>query len=170
MASWRNSQRSACEVSVDARREARAIQASSHGPPAATWRRWSTPRSQEALVIAHIVFFQPKPTVSENDRVAFARQFERVCREIPTVRRAAVGKRTEIDPGYPRSFGDGNYSFAAVLEFDDRDGLIAYLQHPMHKELGRLFWLVCERTSIIEVSLADAKTSDLAEIIGSLGH
>jgi len=113
-------------------------------------------------VIAHIVLFQPKATATDTDRVAFARHFERACREIPSVRRAAVGKRTEIDPGYPRSFGDGNYAFAAVLEFDDRDGLIAYLQHPLHKELGRLFWLVCERTAIVEVDLADATAADLA--------
>jgi hypothetical protein len=116
-------------------------------------------------VIAHIVLFQPKPAVTDTDRVAFARQFERVCREIPTVRRAVVGKRTEIDPGYPRSFGEGNYTFAAMLEFDTRDGLIAYLQHPLHRELGRLFWLVCERTAIVEVEIADTRTTDLASFM-----
>jgi hypothetical protein len=118
-------------------------------------------------VTAHIVLFQPKATTSAGDRAAFARQFERACREIPNVRRAIVGKAASVDAGYARSFGDGQFDFAAVLEFDDRDGLVAYLTHPLHKELGRLFWVVCERTAIVEVDLVDAKTADLAELLSS---
>ena len=115
---------------------------------------------------AHIVLFQPKATTSEDDRTAFARQFERACREIPSVRRAVVGKAAAIDAGYTRSFGEGQYEFAAVLEFDDRDGLIAYLTHPLHRELGRLFWVVCERTAIVEVDLVDATSANLAGLLG----
>lgn len=114
---------------------------------------------------AHIVLFQPKREVPDADRLAFARQLELACREIPSVRRAIVGKAADIDAGYARSLGDGNYTFAAILEFDDRDGLVAYLQHPLHKELGRLFWRVCERTAIVEMNLTDAKTADLAAVI-----
>ena len=116
---------------------------------------------------AHIVLFQPKASASDADRTAFSRQFERACREIPSVRRAIVGRAASIDAGYTRSFGDGQYEFAAVLEFDDRNGLIEYLQHPLHKELGKLFWLVCERTAIVEVDLWDAKSADLAGVLAA---
>jgi hypothetical protein len=116
-------------------------------------------------VTAHIVLFQPKADVPAADRAGFAASLERACREIPTVRRAVVGKAAEIDAGYTRSFGDNTYEFAAVFEFDDRDGLRQYLQHPLHQELGRLFWLVCERTAIVEVDLADAKTADLGMLL-----
>ena len=114
---------------------------------------------------AHIVLFQPKPAATDADRAAFSSQFSRACREIPSVRRAIVGRAASIDAGYTRSFGDGQYEFAAILEFDDRDGLIEYLQHPLHKELGRLFWLVCERTAIVEVDLWDAKNVNLADVL-----
>jgi len=116
-------------------------------------------------VTAHIVLFQPKAHVPAADRAAFAASLARACREIPTVRRAIVGKAAAIDAGYPRSFGNDTYDYAAVLEFDDRDGLVGYLQHPLHQELGRLFWLVCERTAIVEVDLTDAKSGDLRGVL-----
>jgi hypothetical protein len=116
-------------------------------------------------VTAHIVLFQPKANATDADRAAFSTMFSRACREISSVRRAIVGKAASIDAGYSRSFGDGQYEFAAVLEFEDRDGLVAYLQHPMHRELGRLFWAVCERTAIVEVDLWDARTADLTDVL-----
>jgi hypothetical protein len=118
-------------------------------------------------VTAHIVLFQPKAGVNETDRARFAGSLQRACREIKSVRRAVVGRAAEIDAGYVRSFGDGGFEFAAVFEFDDRGGLVEYLQHPIHKELGGLFWLVCERTAIVEVELADAKTTDLGKLLGT---
>jgi hypothetical protein len=118
-------------------------------------------------VTAHIVLFQPKATVNEADRASFAGSLQRACREISSVRRAVVGRAADVDAGYARSFGDGGFEFAAVFEFDDRDGLVEYLQHPIHKELGRLFWLVCERTAIVEVDLTDAKTGDLGKLLST---
>jgi hypothetical protein len=117
-------------------------------------------------VTAHIVLFQPKASVPSADLAGFAASLERACREIPSVRRASVGKAAAIDAGYSRSFGD-SYAYAAVFEFDDRDGLLQYLTHPIHQELGRLFWLVCERTAIVEVDLVDAKNGDVAGLLGS---
>jgi hypothetical protein len=115
-------------------------------------------------VTAHIVLFQPKASVAAADRAGFATSLERACREIPSVRRASVGKAAAIDAGYSRSFGD-SYEYAAVFEFDDRDGLLQYLTHPTHQELGRLFWLVCDRTAIVEVDLVDAKSVSLGKLL-----
>jgi hypothetical protein len=33
-----------------------------------------------------------------------------------------------------------SYPFAAVIEFDDLDGLQAYLNHAQHEKLGALFY------------------------------
>ena len=33
-----------------------------------------------------------------------------------------------------------NYEYAAVLEFDDVEGLKAYLNHPAHEALGTMFF------------------------------
>ena len=68
-----------------------------------------------------------------------------------------MGRRIEIDPGYSRSLGDKTYAFAAILEFRDRKGLLEYLRHPMHHELGRLFWETCEDTVICEVESVDGR-------------
>jgi Stress responsive A/B Barrel Domain len=114
---------------------------------------------------AHVVLFQPKPGIDPTDRAAFAVALSRACREIPSVRRAVVGKSSEFDAGYARSFGESAYAFAAVFEFDDHHGLVEYLTHPYHRELGRLFWRLCERTAIVEVELEDAKTADLEALL-----
>ena len=47
--------------------------------------------------------------------------------------------------------GDTTYEFAAILEFDDQAGLVAYLNHPSHEALGRAFWEVCRSTVVVEV-------------------
>ena len=83
----------------------------------------------------------------------------------PSVRRASVGRRVEIDSGSARDFGDSTYSFSAVVEFADSKGLIEYLQHPDHMELGRLFWRFCERTVVLEVESVDATTNEVVELL-----
>ena len=37
-----------------------------------------------------------------------------------------------------------SYPYAAVIEFDDLDGLQAYLNHPQHENLGALFYELLE--------------------------
>lgn len=109
-------------------------------------------------MIAHIVLFQSKQDLSSADRRAFAQSFQAACRQIGSVRRAVLGKSLSIDAGYERIFGDKTYEYAAIMEFDDRHGLIEYLKHPLHDDLGRMFWLACESTVITEVELVDAKS------------
>lgn len=46
--------------------------------------------------------------------------------------------------------GDSTYNFMAMLEFDDVRGLQTYLAHPLHAEVGRMFWEICESTVIFE--------------------
>jgi hypothetical protein len=76
-----------------------------------------------------------------------------------------IGRRTNVDAGYQREFGDQTYEFAAVLEFKDRAGLIDYLRHPLHHELGRMFWETCQRTVISEVELHDGRDPAIAELL-----
>lgn len=83
----------------------------------------------------------------------------------PSVRRAMVGRKVDIHSGTDRNFGDAAYSFSAVVEFDDSKGLIEYLQHPKHAELGRLFWLNCARTIVLEVESVDATTDSVIDLL-----
>lgn len=106
-------------------------------------------------MIQHIVLFTPRAALSSDERVAFAKSTLAALRRSETICRFTVGRRIEIDAGYDRSPGDKSYDYAAVLEFNDRDGLIQYLNSPDHTELGRLFWLACESTVVVEVEVVD---------------
>lgn len=114
-------------------------------------------------MIQHIVLFTPKAALSKDERLAFAKSTLATLRGSDTIRRFTVGRRIEIDAGYDRSRGDGTYEYAAVLEFNDRDGLIQYLNSPDHAELGRLFWLTCESTVVLETEVVDPRDDSAAD-------
>jgi hypothetical protein len=115
-------------------------------------------------MISHIVLFEPKPGLADSDVRDFAQHLKTAMSAVPTVRRAMVGRRVEIQIGN-RNFGDATYSFSAVVEFDDAKGLIEYLQHPAHADLGRLFWLHCARTVVLEVQSVDATTDEVIDLL-----
>ena len=121
--------------------------------------------SQESIVISHIVLFNAKAGLSEADVRLFAQQLRRTMAEIPSVIRASVGRRVSIDSGNPRNLGDTTYEFSAVVDFEDKQGLITYLSHPLHQELGRLFWLYCASTVVLEVTSVDAKSADVVDLL-----
>jgi hypothetical protein len=91
----------------------------------------------------HIVLFRPKPDLSDADRAAMLEALRIASTEIPSVRRFHVGKRVVHDTDYEKRMPE-NYAYAAVIEFDDLDGLRSYLAHPKHAELGRLFWALMD--------------------------
>ena len=86
-------------------------------------------------MIAHVVLFQPKRDFSTAARTALAAVFQTALREIPSIRRANVGRRLLQGHSYEMLM-KVDYEFAAVLEFDDADDLNAYLAHPAHKQLA----------------------------------
>ena len=59
--------------------------------------------------------------------------------EIPNVRRFQVGPRVTHGAAY-ENLATQDFPFAAIVEFDDIAGLQAYLRHPAHERLGRLFY------------------------------
>lgn len=124
-----------------------------------------SPRPERQLVIAHIVLFKPKDDLTAERTRLFAQQLRRTMCEIGSVARAHVGKRVEIDSGWPREFGDTAYEYSAVIEFADESGLVQYLRNPLHLELGRLFWENCESTVVMEVRSVDAKSEAVVDLL-----
>ena len=114
-------------------------------------------------MIGHIVLFTPKAELSAPQRRSFAQSVLDTCGAIPSVRRVCIGRRIDVDPGYGRNLGDKTYDFAAVLEFDGREDLVAYLTDPRHHALGRLFWEYCEASVVSEVEYIDARAPDAAD-------
>jgi hypothetical protein len=90
-------------------------------------------------MIAHIVLFRPRPELSTAERRAVLEAMRAAAAKAPSVRRCRVGRRIKHGlPGYEGSMRD-DYEYAAVLEFDDENGLRAYLQHPAHRGIGEQF-------------------------------
>jgi hypothetical protein len=89
-------------------------------------------------MIAHVVFLKPRADLTTAERQAFLAAFERAIREIPSVRHVRVGRRLLHGAGYEATAPDAA-DHLAVIDFDDLEGLQAYLRHPAHQELGVLF-------------------------------
>jgi hypothetical protein len=81
---------------------------------------------------------KPRADLSPIERAALIDAFERVVRDIPSVRAVRVGRRVVHGAGYEQLAAD-TADYLAVIDFDDLAGLQAYLRHPAHEELGVRF-------------------------------
>ena len=88
--------------------------------------------------MSHVVLMKPRADLTDAEREALLSAFERAIREIPSVRGVRVGRRVVHGAGYEARVPDAA-DYLVVLDFDDLDGLQAYLRHPAHEELGARF-------------------------------
>jgi hypothetical protein len=109
-------------------------------------------------MIAHTVLFQPGASVGQEQKRAILDSLTRAIRQCPTVRACRVGRRIRHAlPGYEQQMRE-DYQYLLILEFDDMEGLRAYLEHPAHGAIGGFF------TSAAAASLAyDYEMVDLGE-------
>jgi hypothetical protein len=107
-------------------------------------------------LIVHVVLIQPKTDLTEYALAAALSDLEKAAIEIPSIKRARVGRRIRHGlPGYEQAM-TRDFTYAAFLEFEDRGGLEAYLRHPAHAALSRHF------ATLGEVSLAyDYETDEV---------
>ena len=112
-------------------------------------------------MIAHIVLFRPKREVGVDGMRAFARTLQTVCRDVPSVKRAIAGRITDDK----QFIGHTTYHYAAVIEFDDEDGLKLYLNSQYHKDLAVMFWRFCDSTVILDVTTVDVITGKIDELL-----
>jgi hypothetical protein len=90
-------------------------------------------------MIAHVVLFKPKPELTADQRLAVIGAVKAAAASIPTVRRLRVGKRIRHGrPGYEQLMR-GDFEYVVIVEFDDIEGLTAYLAHPQHAAIGSHF-------------------------------
>src|SRR5262245_46136765 len=88
--------------------------------------------------VSHLVLLKPRSDLSRADREKLVAAFEPATREIPTVRRVRVGQRFTHGAGYEKDMPD-TADYLVIIDFDNREGLAAYLRHPAHVELGTRF-------------------------------
>ncbi|MGE0447000.1 MAG: Dabb family protein [Vicinamibacterales bacterium] len=115
-------------------------------------------------MLSHVVLFRPKPDLSADDAQRFVVALERALTSVPSVRRATVGRRARIGAQYEQ-LPQPDFPYIAVIEFDDRAGLEAYLGHPAHDELSQRFWASLEATQIYDFEMEDS-ASGLRALLG----
>ena len=90
-------------------------------------------------MIVHLVLFRPRPSLTHDQRHALAAAFARALETIPSIRRAHVGQRITIGRSYEQLMRD-DFPYVAVIEFDSREALLQYLDHPSHQQLASTFF------------------------------
>ena len=103
-------------------------------------------------MLTHLVLLKPRPDLSRSARTLFAEAFSRAVTEIPTVRGVQVGRRVRHGAGYETQTPDVA-DIVAMLTFDDLEGLQAYLTHPAHAEVGRLFGTSLASAMVFDVDM-----------------
>jgi len=105
-------------------------------------------------VLVHLVLFRPRPDLAPADRQQLADALTAAINQIPTVRRAQVGRRVTHGRPYEQLMR-ANYTHIAMLEFDDVAGLKAYLEHPVHEELATRFFAAFEEALMYDYEVAE---------------
>jgi hypothetical protein len=107
-------------------------------------------------VIVHVVLFRPKASVPQAERRALAESFAEAVRTIPSVKSAQIGRRVRHGAGY-EAMPQSDLQYAALITFDDRAGLEAYLRHPAHAEPGRRFFEVMDEGVALDYDVRDGR-------------
>ena len=112
-------------------------------------------------MVAHVVLFTPKPGLDAGARQRLAESFQRALREIPTIRRAHIGRRVTHGRLYEQLM-TVDYQYAAILEFDSLADLTAYLEHETHDALGALFFESFDVALTYDYEMRDGETGAAA--------
>jgi len=107
-------------------------------------------------VLVHLVLFRPRPDLDSSGRQRLAESLTAALRQIPSVRRVRVGRRVTHGRPYEQLMR-ADFTHVAILEFDDLTGLKAYLEHPVHEQLGTRFFAAFEEALMYDYDLADGE-------------
>jgi len=100
-------------------------------------------------MVLHVVLFKPRPDLSDDERGHVVDALEKALQVIPSIRRFQLGHRVRHDAGY-EALMPVDLEYAAIIEFDDLDGLKDYLHHPAHQALGKSFMQSLESSCIYD--------------------
>ena len=103
-------------------------------------------------MIHHVLLFRPRANLTGDEQRALAEALGTALREIPGIRACHIGRRVRHGREYERLMVE-DFSYAAVLEFDDLAHLKAYLEHPAHEALGVRFMSAVESALIYDYEM-----------------
>jgi stress responsive alpha/beta barrel protein len=105
-------------------------------------------------VVTHVVLLRPRAGLRAEERAGLADALRAAIETIPSIRRARIGRRVTFGRGYEQLM-QTNYEFVALLDFDDLDGLRAYLDHPAHDVLATRFFQVLDDALMYDYDVDD---------------
>jgi hypothetical protein len=105
-------------------------------------------------MIAHVVLFRPRADLAPEARGELVAAFDTALQAIPSIRRARVGARVVHGRPYEMLMR-ADYPYAAILEFDNLEGLRAYLEHPAHERLASRFFQAFEDALMYDFDMQD---------------
>ena len=118
------------------------------------WRRTER-RRRSVGVIVHVVLFKPQRALDDRARHAVLDAVAAAVRQCPTVKACRIGRRTRHGlPGYEQAMTE-DFEYALFLEFEDVDGLRAYLTNPAHGRAGEFFTSAAASSLAYDYELAD---------------
>jgi hypothetical protein len=115
-------------------------------------------------MILHIVLYRPRPGLDAAARRGFIDAIAATRAAVPGITNFWVGRRLDDGPSY-RMSGFPDFPFAAVVAFEDRAGLLAYLQHPLHDAVSQHFNSAAESAFIYDFEAADV--SEIGSMLDS---
>jgi hypothetical protein len=106
-------------------------------------------------VIAHVVLFRPRASLTDDERTAFVQALEEAIAGIGSIARATIGRRLTLGRLYDAQNAQ-EFPFAAILEFRTTDDLLAYLDHPAHRALGEQFYTASESALALDFEMLES--------------
>lgn len=103
-------------------------------------------------MIAHMILFRLRADLSAGQRQSLVDAFASALREIPSIRRATIGRRIRTGRSY-EDVEQPDFPFVAVLEFDDVPGVREYLDHAAHREIAERFFAAVDGTLIYDFEM-----------------
>ena len=110
-------------------------------------------------MLAHVVLFRPKADLHAAEREALIDALSQALAEIPSIRRARIGRRVTHGRPYEQLMR-ADYTYLALLEFDDVGGLQAYLNHPAHEQLAARFFAAFEEALMYDYEMGEGTEPD----------
>jgi hypothetical protein len=92
-------------------------------------------------MVSHLVLLKIRRSLSPAGRERLVSAFERAVRDIPAVRSVRVGRRVVLGTGYEVGMPD-TADYLVLIDFDDVDGVRAYLQHRTRRARRAVLGLV----------------------------
>jgi hypothetical protein len=110
-------------------------------------------------MIAHVVLFKPKLELTDAQKEAVIADLKAAVSGIPSIRALRVGRRVRHGhPGYEQLMRD-DFEYLVIIEFDDVEGLTAYLTHPKHDAIGGHFMQASAAALAYDYELVDLESA-----------